>query len=174
MAKKALKSQAARNTSILNRSLLISAGIHTLYHLLRLLLSPQRSLYRYIPLSLPSFLIQFWFERVGRPRYGPTGEAQKAGEDLEAKGLTEWMWDVVYWSWGCIGGAAVLGDWVWWFYVVIPLYSAWLAWTTFAGAKRGMAGMTGGADEGGAPGQAGSKRQQKMEKRGAQKVQYRQ
>ena len=55
--------------------------------------------------------------------------------------------------------------------IVIPAYSAWLAYTTFMGAQGGMSKLA-GVDSAGTP-QAGSKRQQKMEKRGGQKVQYR-
>ena len=54
--------------------------------------------------------------------------------------------------------------------VVIPLYSAWLAYSTFSSARSGMAGLSGSEriDE-----QTASKRQQKMDKRSGQKVQYR-
>lgn len=94
-------------------------GVHGFHLLLRLVLV-RRSFWAYLILSLPSLLIQFWFERIGRPTYaeGPNGkELKRAGEDLEAKGLTEWMWDVVYWSWGCIVFTTLLGDWAWWFFV---------------------------------------------------------
>ena len=86
------------------------------------------------------------------------------------------MWDIVYWTWGCIVFAAVLGDWAWWAYAVVPLYSAWLAVSTYTGVRKGMGGMFGGGE--GASGGAGagdgqSKRAAKMEKRGGQKVSYR-
>lgn len=42
---------------------------------------------------------------------------RRPGQDLEAKGLTEWMWDVLYWTWGCVVLVALVGDWAWWFYV---------------------------------------------------------
>lgn len=56
----------------------------------------------------------------------------------------------------------------------VPLYSVWLAYSTFTGAKNGL--MGGGmpadsAQQGTAGGQ--SKRQAKLEKRGGQRVQYR-
>lgn len=64
----------------------------------------------------------------------------------------------------------------WWFYLAVPLWSAYLAWSTFFGIKNGLAGL-GGANEGTPVGGAGaggsSKRQQKLEKRGGQRVQYR-
>ena len=144
-------------------------GIHIFYHLLRLFLST-RKLLPYILLSFPSLLIEFWFERIARPTYTPDGDLKRAGEDLEAKGLTEWMWDVLYWSWGCVVLVAVAGDWAWWAYAAVPVYSAYLGFTTYSGVRQGMAGFGGGA-EGGGGGQ--SKRQAKIEKRGGQKVAYR-
>lgn len=120
-------------------------------------------------------MIEFWFERIGRPTYAD-GDLKRSGEDLEAKGLTEWMWDLTYWTWFCVGLATLIGNKAWYAYVVVPLYSGWLAFTTFTGVRRGMSGMGGGADasEGASSGAAGqSKRQAKMEKRGGQKMQYR-
>jgi hypothetical protein len=88
------------------------------------------------------------------------------------------MWDVTYWTWGCVIGAALLGDWAWWAWGVIPVYAGWLAWTTYSG-MRGGGGLLGGGgyqDVAGVPqpgaSGSGSKRAAKMEKRG-QKVQYR-
>lgn len=104
---------------------MIALGVHGFHLLLRFVLV-RRSFWAYILLSFPSLLIQFWFERIGRPTYtdGPNGkELKRAGEDLEAKGLTEWMWDVVYWSWGCIVLSTLVGDWAWWFFV-----SATICW----------------------------------------------
>lgn len=95
---------------------------------------------------------------------------RKSGEDLDAKGLTEWMWDVLYWTYGCVLLAAIAGDWAWSLFVVVPVYSAYLAYTAFGGAKQMMSSMAGAGGEGTPAGQ--SKRQQKMEKRG-QRVQYR-
>lgn len=107
---------------------------------------------------------------------------QKAGEDLEAKGLTEFLWDVLYWTWGCVVLAAVVGDRAWWAWVVVvPAYSVYLAVGTYRGVTGGggLGGMMmggGGAGAEGLDGVAGgeSKRQKKMEKRGGrEKVQYR-
>lgn len=132
-----------------------------------------RNLTAWFVLTLPSLLIEFWFERIGRPTHD-NGDLKRAGEDLEAKGLTEWMWDITYWSWGCIMLAALVGNKAWYAWAVVPLYSGWLAFTTFTGARKGLAGMGGGTDEGASSGAAGqSKRQAKMEKRGGQKMQYR-
>ena len=100
---------------------------------------------------------------------------QRSGEDLEAKGLTEFLWDVLYWTWACILGAAVLGDWFWCAWGVVPIYSVWLGWKTYSGVRGGMSGMMGGADgaDSTGPGSGDSKRQKKLEKRGGQRMQYR-
>jgi hypothetical protein len=82
----------------------------------------RRSLLLYILFSGPSLLIQFWFEKIGRPAYGTEpGDLRKSGEDLDAQGLTEFLWDILYWTYGCIAFVAVLGDKAWWLYVcMIP------------------------------------------------------
>ncbi|KAF1988729.1 DUF788 domain protein, partial [Aulographum hederae CBS 113979] len=172
---KAAKQTAAKNVQALNRSLMITTAVHLLFLLLRAFIFrssfSKRSFLLYIFLSAPSLIIQFWFERIGRPTYGSEpGELLKSGEDLEAKGLTEWMWDVLYWTYGCLVMAAIFGDWVWWTWLVIPVYSGWAAYTTFNGARQGMAGFGAPAGEGDAP---LSKSQQKLQKRGGQKVERR-
>ena len=40
-----------------------------------------------------------------------------AGEDMEAKGVTEYMWDIVYVTWGVLGLVGVAGEWGWWVWV---------------------------------------------------------
>lgn len=71
--------------------------------------------------------------------------------------------------------AAGVGDRAWWLFIVIPAYAVYLGYTTFMGAKQGMAGLAGPAGEDGAQGQTSgtSKRQAKLEKRGGQRVAYR-
>jgi hypothetical protein len=100
------------------------------------------------------------------------GSIKRPGEDLDASGLTEYMWDVTYWTYGCIAFAALFGDWAWWGMIVVPAYSAYSLYGVYSGF-RGGAGYTdaAGVPQPGATTQ--SKRQAKMEKRGGQKVAYR-
>jgi len=126
----------------------------------------------YFVLYSPALAIEFWLEKIGRPSTSSNGDL-RAGEDLEAKGLTEYLWDVLYWSWGCVAVAGLFGDRAWWTWSAIPVYSIWLAWTTFGGMRQGLAGMTGQSGGEGVNGGGISNRQKKMEKRGGQKVQYR-
>jgi len=172
MAQKAAKSLAVRNGATLTRTHLISISIHTLFILLRFL-PFSRSLTPYILLSAPALVLEFYLDRLGRPSYTADGSLRRAGEDLDAKGLTEFMWDIVYWTWINIVLVILLGNRAWWLYLVVPAYSIYLAATTVGGMK-GMLGGMGGADGNGtgAP-EAESKRQKKMEKRGGQKVAYR-
>lgn len=134
----------------------------------------RNTLILYIVLSAPALGIEYWFETIGRPKYAENGELKKSGEDLEAKGLTEFMWDVLYWTWACIAAAALLGNPAWWMYAAVPMYSMWMASTVLLGMRNGMASMgtqDGGNGDGAESGE--SKRQKKLEKRGGQKTQYR-
>ena len=132
----------------------------------------RKTLLLWILLSLPAWTVEFWLEKIGRPTYAENGELKRSGEDLEAKGLTDFMWDLVYWTWACITAAAMVGDKAWWMYAVVPAYSVWVASTTIMGMRKGIAGpIDATAQEPDAGGD--SKRQRKLEKRGGQKVQYR-
>jgi SRP-independent targeting protein 2/TMEM208 len=166
--KKAAKSLAVRNAATLTRTHLISAILHSLFILLRFFLL-SRSLTPYLILSAPALVLQFYLDRLGRPSYAADGSLRRAGEDLEAKGLTEFTWDIVYWTWINIVLVIVFGDKAWWLYLVVPGYSVYLAATTVGGMK----GMLGGIGDGAAAPETESKRQKKMEKRGGQKVAYR-
>ncbi|KAK3616295.1 hypothetical protein LTR56_026049 [Elasticomyces elasticus] len=154
----------------------ISLGSYLFFLLVRTVLFSHRLL-PFALLNPPARAIEFWYEQTGRPVYHDTAndkELQKAGEALDAKGLTEWMWDVVYWSWGNTVPAALLGAWAWWLYAVVPLYSAWLALPTYSGARSGFSGMSAGAGREGSGGAAAqSKRQAEFQKNGSQQMQCR-
>ncbi|KAH8696033.1 DUF788 domain protein [Talaromyces proteolyticus] len=171
MAQKAAKSLATRNAATLNRSHLITAILHSLFLFLHWLFNRPGALLPYVLLTLPALGIEFYLERLGRPRYSPQdGSLKSAGEDLSASGLTEYMWDVTYWTWGCLIAACLFGDRAWWLYLAVPFWSVYLLWSTFSGMRKGFAGMGDAAETSGG---STSKRQQKLEKRSGQRVQYR-
>ena len=176
---KAAKQLAARNTAKLNQAHLISIGNNVFFLLMRLLVFrstyTRRALILWVLLSFPAWIVELWLEKIGRPTYAENGELKRSGEDLEAKGLTDFMWDLTYWTWACIAAAAMVGNKAWWMYAVVPVYSVWTAVTTVMGMRKGMAGMAGQGDDGsqGADGGGDSKRQKKLEKKGGQKMQYR-
>lgn len=129
------------------------------------------SLKRYTLLSLPGLAIEFYLDRAAKPTYDPDGKIRSGGEDLDAQGLTEFMWDVLYWTWINVILVIIFGNRAWWLYVIVPAYAIYAAVTTASGLKGMLGGIAGGGGEGaGAP---QSKRQAKMEKRGGQRVAYR-
>lgn len=123
---------------------------------------------RYAILSAPGLIIEFYLDRLARPSYNADGSLRRAGDDLEAKGLTEFMWDVLYWTWINLILVGIFGNLAWWLYLVVPGYAIFMVVTTATGLK-GMLGGMGGA---GAEPQENSNRQKKMEKRGGQRVAY--
>jgi hypothetical protein len=172
MAQKATKTLAAANTKRLNLTLYLTLFVHLFYWLLRAFVYrasfSRRSLLLYLFLSAPQLLINLQFERIARPTHDASGAVKRAGEDLDASGLTEYLWDVTYWTYFCIVLAAVLGDGAWWCMVVVPAYSAYALWNVYTGMRGGF------TDAAGVPQpEAQSKRQAKMEKRGGQKMQFR-
>lgn len=104
---------ARRNSQILNRTHLIALGVAVCYLVCRILFFrpsfSRASLLTYALLSGPGLAIETFFELNSRPSRG--------SQDLEAKGITESMWDVLYWTWACTILAAVVGDRAWWLYV---------------------------------------------------------
>jgi hypothetical protein len=166
---KAAKSLAVRNTSRLKQTHLISFSLHIIFILLRFSIRGSLSLKRYLLLSAPGLAIEYYLDRLSRPTYNPDGSLRKAGEDLDAKGLTEFMWDILYWTWINMVLVVVLGNRAWSLYLVVPGYAIYSAATTASGLKGMLGGMAGGGGEA----ETQSKRQQKMEKRGGQRVAYR-
>lgn len=128
----------------------------------------------YLLLSAPALALEYWLESIARPRYDVDGNLLKAGEDLEAKGLTEFFWDIIYWTYINLVAVIILGNRAWWLYLAVPAYAIYAATSTARGVKSMLGGMAGGGSEAeqGAPA-AQSKRQQKIEARGGQKVRYR-
>ncbi|CAG8505133.1 869_t:CDS:2 [Paraglomus occultum] len=74
-----------------------------------------------ITLYLGYQLLQF-----GTPRY-QNGVLISPGNDLAAKGLTEYMFDVIYVTW-CIHMLSIVWEGAWWFYLIIPGYAIYKAW----------------------------------------------
>lgn len=171
VSQKATKSLATRNGAVLSRTHLISAALHLLFLVLHFVFQRPRSLKPYFFLAVPTLAIEYYLDRMGRPRYNEDGSLRSAGDDLNATGLTEYMWDVLYWTQGCIVAACLFNDRAWWLWAVIPLYSVYAAYTTIMGVKKGFAGM-GGGDAGQEADAPKSKTQLKKEKRGST-VKYR-
>ncbi|CAG8748357.1 17423_t:CDS:2 [Dentiscutata erythropus] len=94
---------------------------------------------------------------LGSPRFGPGGNVEWPGTDLNSKGMMEYMFDIIYVTWAVHIGS-MFYEGVWWFYLLIPLYALYKIWTLFI-----QPSMFSG-NEGTIP-QEKSNRQKKMEKR---------
>jgi hypothetical protein len=165
-----------RNAARLRQTHLISVSLHGLFLALSFTLRRSLSLWLYVLLCLPAILVEIYLDVLARPTYHPNGDLKRPGEDLDAKGLTEFMWDVLYWTWINLLAVIVLGNRAWWAYLVVPGYAVY----SVVGAARGVKSMMGGLAGGGAGDGDGaeampstSKRQSKLEKRGGQKVAFR-
>lgn len=91
---------------------------------------------------------------------------------MDAKGLADYMWDVIYWTWINLTLVALFGDWAWWLYLAVPLYSVWALWGTFMAFRRVIDGMMGGGHA--SPNRPSvtttSHREMQVEKRGGQRM----
>ncbi|KAF8520129.1 hypothetical protein JB92DRAFT_2896295 [Gautieria morchelliformis] len=121
----------------------------------------------YVTTLAPSMFLYSFLVRAGTPRRDASGMLLSPGDDLNQAGLTDWSWDIIYVTWACQVGSSLFGEWVWWLYLVIPLYAGYRAWTSFISPMllgRSSALGAGDAKEGQAH-EPASKRQDKLRKR---------
>lgn len=166
MANASAKKQAISNTNALKLMHLSSLGVNAFVILFHFLLKRPASLKPYFLFSIPAFLLQFQLERMGRPSYDAKGSLIRSGDDLGASGITEWMHDVIYVTWGCAVLSAIFNTTkVWFLYLVIPLYASYKLYS-FISAQSG--GFFNTKREAPTPEQqqpAVSKRQEKLQKK---------
>lgn len=149
MAQKAKKDRAKSNAAALNNLHIGAAVVNGLFLAWHFFFR-SRSLLAYVLFSLPSFICQFALEKAGRPKFDPaTGALKASGEDLSAKGLTEYMWDVVWVTWGCQILVMLLGNWFWLLWTIVPAYGAYQGYGLLGQAKQlaGMQGLQGGQED---------------------------
>lgn len=97
------------------------------------------SLAIYIVTYLPALFLSRYLERMGTSRRDPTtGALISPGEDLNQPGVTEWCFDILYvtcelirfgqvrlnnrlCAGACQIGSGALGEWFWWFYLVVSV-----------------------------------------------------
>ncbi|KAF9510056.1 hypothetical protein BS47DRAFT_1300755, partial [Hydnum rufescens UP504] len=174
------KKTAAQN-EVTIRNLKVGMVIaNMLYFLLRFIL-PNRSfpptmrqLTLYFMTGIPEFVLFRHLSSVGLPRRDPTtGTLIAAGEDLSQQGVTEWCFDVIYVTWACQVGSSLIGDYVWWLYLSIPLYAAYKIYVSFLApflrmnspSQAGAASPNGPANGDSKDTELLSKKQQKMQKK---------
>ncbi|KAF8318300.1 uncharacterized protein EI90DRAFT_3147303 [Cantharellus anzutake] len=128
MANASAKKTAAQN-EVAIKNLQIGMLIANIsYFLLRLILPYRtfpptwRQLTLYIMTAIPEFVLFRHLISTGLDR--PWG-------GFISGGITEWCFDVIYITWLCQVGSALIGEFVWWLYLSIPLYAGFKAWSTF-------------------------------------------
>lgn len=73
-----------------------------------------------ITFSLAAWL-QFQLELVGTPKYDAKGGLVSSGSDLGQAGLTEYMFDVLYLTWGIQLLVACTTTYAWWLYLIVSI-----------------------------------------------------
>ena len=140
MAQKAKKDLAKANTTALNNLHIASLAINLLFLLSHFFFRP-RSLFTYSLLSAPAFICEYVLERSGRPKYDAASKTLKnPGEDMAAQGLTEYMFDVIWVTWGSVILVVLFGSWGWWLWAAVPAYGLYLG-SGLLGMGRKLAGM---------------------------------
>ena len=128
-----------------------SLAVNSIFLLWHFLISP-RSLLAYSLLSFPAFLCEFILERVGRPRHDPhTGALVSAGDDLNSPGMTEYMFDCMWLTWGSAVLVIAVGNWGWLLWGLIPTFALYKA-AALLRMARAMVGLGGGGGGGGVSG----------------------
>jgi len=105
---------------------------------------------------------------MGRATWDALGTIIDGGDDLNAPGLTSYMFDVTYVTWFVQVGVALISDVFWWIYMVIPLFAVYKLFSLLMGFRSSMGG--GMQDETDSTSSL-SKTQLKKQKRG-EKVKY--
>ncbi|KND92111.1 hypothetical protein TOPH_03199 [Tolypocladium ophioglossoides CBS 100239] len=147
MAQKAKKDQAKHNTAALNGLHLTALIVNAVFLLFHFLLRP-RSLLAYGLFSVPAFVCEYVLEVSGRPKYDAATKALRSpGEDMAARGLTEYMFDVIWVTWACAVVVLLVGNWGWLLWAVIPAYGAYLGKGLLGMGRQKMAEMQGGAGQ---------------------------
>ncbi|THH11546.1 hypothetical protein EW145_g605 [Phellinidium pouzarii] len=97
---------------------------------------------------------------AGKSTTDSTGTVRPASIDLANPGyFIEWVFDILYVTWACQVGSALLGEYVWWLYISIPGYVLYKVGPMIYSFLRPSAPL---AEE---PVEQTSKRQQKLKAR---------
>jgi len=110
---------------------------------------------------IPSITLYNYLTKLGRPIRDASGNLVSPGADLNQGGITEWAFDILYITWFCQLGSALLGEWINLFYLVIPSFGLYKVWGLLSPFLfKGGSGVDTTEMEG-----STSKRQQKLQQR---------
>jgi len=167
-SQKRVATQNEKAVKNLKLGMLIPTVLHLLLRLLlrRKSLPPSKgSLAIYIITFIPTFFLARYLQKIGTTRRDDTGKLVSPGEDLNQPGITEWCFDIIYVTWACQIGSGPFGEWVWYLWLVIPLYAIFKLWTSFISPMvLGRSSAAAPAEDSNAK-ETLSKRQEKLRKR---------
>ncbi|ODV96994.1 hypothetical protein PACTADRAFT_48776 [Pachysolen tannophilus NRRL Y-2460] len=176
MAGSSQKKQAVSNIQSLKEIHTLSLVINLVTLIVLFSFNRPSSKKIFIIFTIPLLICEYIIEKTGRPKYDSSGKLVSSGEDLKQSGLTEYMFDIIYFTLICDILMIVFGsNKVWYLYLAIPGFASY---KLFGLIKAGRALLGGGSSktenstEEQTP--AKSKRQAKLEARGnRQRVQAR-
>ncbi|GMM38463.1 Snd2 protein [Saccharomycopsis crataegensis] len=173
MAGASQKKIAASNKKILKEIHLISCSILAISAVAVFAFHRPASVKPFVIFNIPLLVCQAILESTGRPKYGPEGSKLSGTvADLRQEGLTEYMFDIIYFT-GIEDILMILcgSNKVWWLYIAIPAFAIYKSfWLLKLGKNLLGIGKGKGApmqeDNDVADEPTKSKRQAKMEARG--------
>lgn len=137
MARQAEKQLANTNAVKIQNMRKAAIAVNVLFILIRLVwyygTTSKKTWFMYIVTNIAATLIQLQLENIGMPRFAEDGQLISAGEDLGQKGLTEYLFDIVYMTWIVYTLVAVITDYAWLMYLAIPVYATVKAWPLVRG-----------------------------------------
>lgn len=146
MAGASQKKIAASNTKALKEIHILSGAINAIAIIAVFLLKRPANYKPFVILSIPLAFSQFTIEKSGRPVYGSDGRLVKTAIDLSQEGLTEYLFDIVYFT--LIEDILMVlfgSNKVWWLFVAIPVFAIYKAWGILKYGKSLLGGFGGGA-----------------------------
>lgn len=126
MASSSLKKTASSNTTKLNQLHQITTGILVLCFGLIWLFQRPKNYYPFLIFQSPLLGCEWFLEKIGRPvfKYDTVSQYDKlvkSGQDLSQLGLTEYLFDVIYFTWILDILVLIIGrNFVWYIWLVVP------------------------------------------------------
>ncbi|CCH41738.1 Transmembrane protein [Wickerhamomyces ciferrii] len=183
MAGQSAKKQVAQNFKILKEIHTITWTSYAIFSFFNFYFKRPQSSKWFIITALPALGSLYLIEKFGRPIVDPQGKIIRLGQDLTEQGLTEYLFDIIYYTIILNFLTIVFNSTlVWWLYLAVPSFAAYKIYNVINAGRQlfGGGSKTGQqVDEydnnGTKQGEQGkSKRQQKREARGDKpKMRYR-
>lgn len=175
MASSSLKKTASSNTTKLNQLHQITLVIVVLTGLIIGVFKRPQNYYPFILFQLPLVGCEWFLENIGRPvyKFDPVNQYNKlvkSGQDLNQSGLTEYLFDIIYFTWILDLLLIIVGrNFIWYLWLVIPGFIIFKLWgfispflPSFKRNNPAEQSSTNSSSAG--SGSEKSKRQQKLEK----------